>query len=735
MKALSSPWVPSVSRLLLLAAWFCVSVSYSLAQAAGSDYTKDLPSVERVKAQLKGTDESDTLARQAAIFTYLVTYIDRIKSARSFRGPYTPGESTMRNAYSLAAYQIEQDYKKTHTPAEVSAWSLAEGKYEINNALDWIHQLSGAQSNAAYRGAESVYSASAKRAYDREMRENEEAKERAQAAQNGPGQNGMANDAGSVAVRRCLELGGSSLECLGKGMGVGFLDLAGMSDSPMFKGPSFTGLTLNGAFKSGNGIDAEFGDTAVGLGNCGKLIIGSLAYTMQRNGNQVLIHVKNAPLPFTFVLGADGKLQGPASAEIAGKVVIGFHKVWVPNPVRSGYFQSQQTTSHQELTPLEAGQYAGQSGLTQNGQTYDMATTTNSSTYVPGGGGGGHYENVPDYAPKTQACTIGTLMPGPPVAPDPGMLANVASFAGMLFGSPATSSSGGAGPDLLAPGIRMAGVYASSGGLRAEFAAPAVVLDCGQAHVRGKYSVERAGPRILIHIENPASPFTLLVQPDGTLAGPATVSVAGRLVSGMNGNDVAYTPHTETCNANTLAPGSPASGPAPAVAGPQGPSVSSPVQSAPAVAGSAPATLPPTAASARASFRVLLQSQFSGANPLAGQHVFVMRERLDEALRKIGLPLPAGATPVQAMRALAQACHGRDCTSIYRALAQRFVASTALDAQGKAALSATAATGSYFFFATAQSGAGALMWDLPMNLVAGDNTVTFTAANAQALGQ
>src|SRR5205814_5916384 len=59
-------------------------------QAASSDYTNDLPSVERVKAEIKGSDPTDALARQVAVFTYLVSYIDRIKYNRTVDGPFTP---------------------------------------------------------------------------------------------------------------------------------------------------------------------------------------------------------------------------------------------------------------------------------------------------------------------------------------------------------------------------------------------------------------------------------------------------------------------------------------------------------------------------------------------------------------------------------------------------------------------------------------------------------------------
>src|SRR5258708_19673048 len=88
------------------------------APAASSDYTNDLPSVERVKAEIKGSDPTDSLARQVAVFTYLVSYIDRIKYNRTVSGDSTPGEQKMMGAYRLVAYQMSPQYPKPHTPTD-----------------------------------------------------------------------------------------------------------------------------------------------------------------------------------------------------------------------------------------------------------------------------------------------------------------------------------------------------------------------------------------------------------------------------------------------------------------------------------------------------------------------------------------------------------------------------------------------------------------------------------------
>src|SRR6266851_4518438 len=113
--------------------------------AASSDYTNDLPSVERVKAEIKGSDPTDALARQVAVFTYLVSYIDRIKYNRTVDGAFTPGEQKMMGAYRLAAYQMSQDYAKTHAPAEAAAFERLHGQYEMNGVFykDWSKRLIG----------------------------------------------------------------------------------------------------------------------------------------------------------------------------------------------------------------------------------------------------------------------------------------------------------------------------------------------------------------------------------------------------------------------------------------------------------------------------------------------------------------------------------------------------------------------------------------------------------------
>lgn len=684
MNASSSPSVPAslLCRFIFLALLACVPASYALAQAAGSDYTKDLPSVERVKAELKGSSEDDTLARQAAVFTYLVTYIQRIKENRDYSGPYTPGEARASAAYELAAYQIEQAYKKNHTPAEVKAWSFQEGKYEIDNALDWIHQLSGAQANTAYRNTEIGLEQTQKK-HEEQLQQQ---MKQGWGGGGGESTNGMPNDAGSVAARRCLELGGNALGCVGKGMGAGFLDMTGINLGELTS--KIAGVTMGGRYSSPASVTTvSFGGFNAAIENCGTLVADSRPYHIQKNGRTVEITIQNEPSPIHMFLRPDGSLTGPGPVDVKGRIII-------------GYFVETKT-------------HYGR----------DCPEGCSSST------------RTPRYAAKMERCNIPTPL-NPPSLEQQSAVSNQLSqlqhnpIMGGLLGMANTIAPASK------PGIRMVGEYSSPGGLKLSFAGDAVILDCGQAHVKAAYTVENAPSNFFVHVQNNGGPFTLIVDSDNTLRGSGSTTVNGRLVSGMNGEDVTFMPHSETCNIGTFRPEGSASTSTTIAAGPAAAPQPASHLSAPAAAPfPAAASATSSAAPVQASMRILIHAQFAGADLLAGQPVYVVRERMDNALRKLGFPVPAGTSPGQAMVDLAAACIGKDCEPVYAALGKYFIASTKLDAAGKATLSAHATTGLYYFYATVREGNRALVWDVPESLAAGDNTITLTAANAETLGK
>src|SRR6185437_13182748 len=117
----------------MAALWFCRSLCSALflvltvctlstaAQTTNPAYLADMPSVDRVKAQIQGKDATDTAARQVAVFTYLQEYIKRINYNKNPRGTFSADEQRVYRAYWTAADQIMKDYNKTHTPEEAKA--------------------------------------------------------------------------------------------------------------------------------------------------------------------------------------------------------------------------------------------------------------------------------------------------------------------------------------------------------------------------------------------------------------------------------------------------------------------------------------------------------------------------------------------------------------------------------------------------------------------------------------
>jgi hypothetical protein len=60
-----------------------------------------------------------------------------------------------------------------------------------------------------------------------------------------------------------------------------------------------------------------------------------------------------------------------------------------------------------------------------------------------------------------------------------------------------------------------------------------------------------------------------------------------------------------------------------------------------------------------------------------------------------------------------------------------YVATKKLDASGNAVLSGRTETGTYYVFAIVPNSGGSLVWDIPANLVPGENSITLSAKNAE----
>ena len=465
-------------------------------------YLNDMPSVDTVKKLIQGSDSTDTLERQVAVFTLLKGRIQRHVATDRSRYGNTPDEDKVTYAYSLAAYEIEESYKKTHTKEESDAFFHRHGQYEstweMEKEIDTKLLSAGAVAESRANDRSMLQQRQAHN--DAIVRQNEEAKARAAAAaQAGPGR--PSNDPTSVAIQRCLELGGDALSCVGKGLGKGMAGMVGL-DLDAIGPPGHTGLMIAGNYSDPSGAWLAFSEDSASLSSCGKLIPLALKYSITKRGSTLALQMANEPRPFTLVLGSDGNITGPGTIEVKGQVVVG-------------------------------------------SRTYMVYTRRVSDNQIVGQ----HEESEAIYGPKVDRCTFASLRSrGPvPAATVSNFLAATAALAG--------GDKSGGNVKTYPPGPRFTGSYEGSGGLKIAFAPEAAVLDCREAHVASTYTVQNAADALRVTVDNGGTPIVLALQADGSLAGSGTTDVTGRLVSGQaSEGGVSYRPVRSTCPVGTLTP-------------------------------------------------------------------------------------------------------------------------------------------------------------------------------------
>jgi hypothetical protein len=483
--------------------------------ATDSDYVADMPSVDRVKSEIKGSDPTDTLARQVAVFTYLQTYLARIRDARNYGGPFTPAEKKLFDDYYYAGYGLSQSFSKTHTPAEVKSFQLLEGGYEVNHALSWIKQLEGKRAFDAYQHTEASLAESYKR--NQEQYQQRATPEHGKTSIFGipvsdsqgilAGMNaGIEND---TKVRRCLELGGSLGDCKDSGAIRLVEHWTGTASS---RPPAVAGVVLVGDYSGSSGASVSFGED---LGdrspkalvkNCGSLVGTVFAdtrdYTIRKEGSVVQIAVANEPDPIVITMQPDGHLLGPGSVLAKGRVITGY-----------------STTTTTVMVD----------GVRADAQGYYCNPGPCTSHSLP----------TPNFEPKIERCTIGPMAYAPPKPIHP-------KKTGIRMIDDLEP------PKPLVQGFRMTGRYAGDTGLSLAFDNDTVTLDCGKAHAKAPYTVDNTPDAFVVHVQNGGGAFLLGLAPDNTLRGSGSTTVNGRLVSSIHGDNISFTPHSESCGIGTF---------------------------------------------------------------------------------------------------------------------------------------------------------------------------------------
>lgn len=677
-------------RLLASATLLCLSFTAAAAQAppASGDYTQQLPSVQRIETEIKGADATDTLARQIAVFEYLQFYIQNIKYARTVRGPYSPGEQKILTDYAKAQNDLTQSYTKTHTTAQVTDFNRLVGRYQLNNAYGWVKPMLGSQVTDTYAGAESTLGQSYQRNQDRIQKGLTEQGGGSSAAHDallnplGIFGGDTAND---PETRRCLELGSTADECQDSGLAGMGKAVEAMASAFVGKDPNagrpLSGVILVGSYHSRTDLP-EIALTWEGkalLQKCGTLVDDNHRYEIRKSGAATQIILENEPNPIVLTVRPDGSLSGPGNVAVKGNVLVGYNN-----------------------------QYSCTTGTA----AANCRTTS-----------------MPVYSPSMQRCTLSQLAPQPappPPAKPTGALGQINEM--LAVGHPVATIYG----------FRIVGAYASPTGMVLSFDNRYATVDCGQAHARVPYKVEDTPSGFVVHVQNGGGAFLLEVASNNTLRGSGSTTVSGRLVTGVKDDNVSFRPVSATCDVGTFSSKSadeykallahmppPSRGAAGAPVEASSGFWASGYEAGAAAPGSG----------ARAPMQVVITSRFpAGRNPLAGQIVSIRREPMSSVLRKLGVSVPANASPAQALQSFLASCHKIDCRAVVAGLKAYDVANIRLDAHGGYTVNVNETTGPYFFYSMVHLPDGTFtVWEVPANLHAGENSIVFQGNNGEPL--
>jgi hypothetical protein len=336
-----------------------------------STYVREMPPVDRVKREIQGSNPTDTLARQSAVLTMLEQMIYRMLGPYRDRNTLTPEEKQAINAYAAGSSEISRSFAQSHSPEEAKAFSQLQARYGTDAMLsqEVFDKLLSPAIRSEYAKVTAAFEAQRQAAVTAARKEAETQK----AAPASGGSPFIRNDPGTLAARRCVELGGSELECIGKGLSTGFADLLGGVAPQVAGGSPRGGLTMTGAYAASKTLGLTFGDEAAILAGCGSLVPNSRPYSVEKSGARFIVTVKSQPTPFVLTLGPDGRLSGPGPTDVKGQIIIGYRQVWMQE-YRNG-------------TPVVGGAC---------------------------GGACGYWASEPIYADKTERCTIGAFTPAGP---------------------------------------------------------------------------------------------------------------------------------------------------------------------------------------------------------------------------------------------------------------------------------------------------------------------------------
>jgi hypothetical protein len=527
-----------------------------------------------------------------------------------------------------------------------------------------------AKAKAFEKKQNDLYAANAKKA-EQEVDANEA---RAQAAITGR----PALSPEERATNRCITAGRLPASCTGNMLLGAFskmlTSVTGENAEPA------AGPVMAGAYEGPGNWRLDFIDMGV-LVNCSMLSPNQQFYKLNFNGANPTITINTTPKPLVLTLTPDGRIVGPGPVTIDGVIA-------------SGYTPGTTTTQKAIYVSQD---YAGNKYDAAGNKVEDKTVTT------PG------YTN---FSPKRTTCPAVNLS-------TKGAAVGIQTMQTDLL---KTMFSGEKGPPT-PPGIRMNGIYAAATGFSVQFFPESAVLGCGPDAARAyAYKVVAGAGKAVVEIAAPDHPLSLAMKADGSLdpGGTGVYQVHGRVITGQTGEgDFTFAPLEKACNLAVLTASKsiPASGGVAATA-----------------AASGPATLStPAAPLGNATLLIVsgFPAQAGAPNTLAGHPYLLLRDSYGAVLAKAGLRVPAGMSPY---KFVGMACANRtpDCQKALEAVKASAASAVRADANGSGTFPGVP-PGTYYLMISARYNNQALVWEQPIQLKAGANTVKLDQSNATPL--
>ena len=529
-----------------------------------------------------------------------------------------------------------------------------------------------AKAKAFEKKQNDTYEANVKKAED----ENDAIEARAQAAMTGK----AVLSTEERATNRCITAGRLPASCTGNMLLGAFskmlTSVTGENAEPT------GGPVMAGAYEGAGNWRLDFIDMGV-LVNCSMLSPNQQAYKLDFKGANPTITINTTPKPLVLTLTPDGRIVGPGPVTIDGVIA-------------SGYTPGTTTTQKAIYVSQD---YAGNKYDAAGNKVEDKTTTTPGYT---------------SFSPKRTTCPALNLS-------TKGAAVGIQTMQTDML---KTMFSGEKGPPT-PPGIRMNGIYAATAtGFSVQFFPESAVLGCGPDAARAyPYKVMAGGGKAVVEIAAPDHPLSLAMKADGSLDPSASgaYQVHGRVITGQNGEgDFTFAPQEKACNLAVLT----ASKSIPTNGG----------TAATAAAASGPATLS-TPATPLGNATLTIVSGFpapaGAANVLAGRPYVLLRDSYAAVLAKAGLRVPAGMSPY---KFVGMACANRspDCQKAMDAVKANAASAVRADANGGGTFPGVPA-GTYYLMISARYNNQSLVWEQPVQLQAGANTVKLDQGNATPL--